>query len=381
MHSDRLMDALGRLYAATIAPDTIGAALNAIADVFEAREACLISVDKLNNRNDILDTGYRLYTPDAHRAYGAHYVQVDDVRFELERSPVGSVFNDADHFSDDRVARSEFYQDFLGPRGARYILSTNLINDRRQIAGLSLHRAPETGAFTKTEALLMAHAVPHLQRIARLRVRLSDLESRYRRSTAVLDGLTFGLACTDEKGRLVLTNACFERALALKDGLTVRNQMLQAATTAATARLAEVITDAARASAGKGSPSPGAGLRMARPSGRRPWALVVAPLPARSALAHRESPGALIVLTDPETARATPVLQLVELFGLTRGEARLVERLLQVDSLATAAEMNRITIGTARHVLKQVFHKTDSHSQSELVKRVLQSPIGQIEEE
>ena len=72
-------------------------------------------------------------------------------------------------------------------------------------------------------------------------------------------------------------------------------------------------------------------------------------LPVRSALAHRESPGALLVLTGPGSARPPPSRQLVELFGLTPGEARLAERLLQVDSLSTAAEMSGVTVATARY--------------------------------
>jgi DNA-binding CsgD family transcriptional regulator len=89
----------------------------------------------------------------------------------------------------------------------------------------------------------------------------------------------------------------------------------------------------------------------------------------------------LLVLGDLEAARPTPPGQLVDLFGLTPGEARLVGRLLQADSLASAAELNGITIGTARHVLKQVFHKTETHSQAELVKLVLQSPVGRVDED
>jgi DNA-binding CsgD family transcriptional regulator len=377
--SERLMGALGRLYDATVVSDDLVGALNHFADLFQASEACLLNVDKLRNCALGIDWGRRVYSVDACQDYCDHYVQIDDARFALEKTPLGTVFNDVEHVSQDRVERSAFYQDFLRRHGARYILSSNLINSPQQISGLSLHRSPKAGAFGDAEATLMARAVPHLQRIARLRVRLDQLESQVAGNMAALDGLAFGIGATDETGRLVLTNAVFEQSLAENDGLAVRGGMLQAATPAWTAHLGDAITEAVSASAGQPLARPGTGLRLPRPSGRRPWALVVMTLPWHSVLAHRESPGALLVLTDPEAARPTPARQLVELFGLTPGEARLAERLLQVDSLAAAAEMSGVTVATARYVLKQIFHKTDTHSQPELVKRVLQSPIGHLD--
>jgi hypothetical protein len=381
MESEPIMEALGRLYEAVIAPEGMADALNALGDSFGASECCLLSIDKAANRLELLDTGQRLFSSEAYRDYRDHFVQIDEPRLMLETTPAGSVFSDVDHFSEERVNRSEYYQDFLRRYGSRFIFGTNLINDRKRIAGVSLHRGPATGGFASSDRELLARAIPHLRRITLLRLRLFDLEGEVSLSRAALDRLSFGLATTDAAGRLVLTNARFEAALALGDGLALRNRAIDAATPRATSALAAAIAAAARASAGKGSRRPGSGLRLPRPSGRKPWAIAVVPLPVRSDLARQASPGALLVLGDLDALRETPLGQLVDLFGLTPGEARLVERLLHAGSLAAAAELNGTTIGTARHVLKQVFHKTDTHSQAELVKRVLRSPVGRLDED
>lgn len=54
-------------------------------------------------------------------------------------------------------------------------------------------------------------------------------------------------------------------------------------------------------------------------------------------------------------------------FGLTPAEAHLANRLVAGDTLDTAAAALRISKETARSQLKQIFTKTDTHRQAELV--------------
>ena len=105
METEPLMEAMGRLYEAVIAPDDMAGALSALGDAFGASEACLLSVDKAANRLELLDTSQRLFSAEAYRDYRDHFVQIDEPRFVLETTPPGSVFSDADHFTEDRVAR------------------------------------------------------------------------------------------------------------------------------------------------------------------------------------------------------------------------------------------------------------------------------------
>lgn len=378
MDAERLMGAIGRLYDASAAPDELPAALNALADVFGADEAWLVRVDKIRNCATRLDCSGRVYSPGEYADYASHYVQFDDARFVVETLPTGAVFNDVEHVGQAKVDRSPFYQEFLRRNGIRYLLSSSLINSDEEITGLGLHRSARAGCYGEKEKQLMAQAIPHLQRIARLRARFHEIEVKQALGAAALDQLSFGLAVTGDDGRLVLTNRLFDRAVGSSDGLTVRGERLRAAAPPDEVALAQAIRDAIGGYGIGAQPARGTGLRLSRPSGRAAWALVVVPLPARSALAPGARQGALLVLTDPEAGSSTPVSLLRILFRLTAGEARLTARLLQVDSLAEAAAQNGVTLATARHVLKQVFHKTDTHSRPELVKRILQSPLGHL---
>lgn len=382
MDAECLAGVIGRLYDAAAAPDELPAALNALADLFGAEEACLLRIDKIRNCATRLDWGGRVYSLDEYADYAAHYVHFDEPRFVLEKLPTGTVFNDVEHVGQARVDHSPFYQEFLRRNGIRYLLSSSLINTDEEITGLSLHRSARAGSYEEKDKQLMAQAIPHLQRIARLRARFHEIEVKQALGAAALDQLSFGLAVTDDDGRLVLTNRLFDRAIGSRDGLTVRGDRLRAAAPPDEALLVQAIRGAVGGSGIGAQPGRGTGLRLSRPSGRAAWALVVAPLPARFALVQRTGRGALLVMTDPEAGRPdAPASLLRELFGLTPGEARLTARLLGVDSLAEAAGQNGITLATARHVLKQVFHKTQTHSQPELVKRILASPVGHVGEE
>lgn len=76
---------------------------------------------------------------------------------------------------------------------------------------------------------------------------------------------------------------------------------------------------------------------------------------------------ALVVIHDLEARPRLQVDRISNLLGLTEAEARLCEALMTEAPLREVADQLGITIGTARQRLKSVFHKTDTHRQSELL--------------
>ena len=71
-----------------------------------------------------------------------------------------------------------------------------------------------------------------------------------------------------------------------------------------------------------------------------------------------------------------PAGVLTRLYGLTPAEARLAAALVAGQSLVDFATEAEITANTARWTLKQVFAKTDTHRQAELVRRLLTGPAA-----
>ena len=116
-------------------------------------------------------------------------------------------------------------------------------------------------------------------------------------------------------------------------------------------------------------------MRALRPSGRRPYGVLVAAMSQRDR--DRDSPMApyrpavCVVIADPDWARTLSVERLQDAFDLTEAEGRLAARLAAGEGLRAAAQSLSITYGTARARLAEIFQKTETRRQGELVNLLL----------
>jgi len=102
---------------------------------------------------------------------------------------------------------------------------------------------------------------------------------------------------------------------------------------------------------------------------------MIAPVPAQSTLFPQcRQARAVVFLTRPGRTGLS-VEGLADLFGLTPAEARLTIAIAEGKSLNAFAESHHISSHTARTQIKRVFEKTGTHSQADLVSRVLTSPL------
>lgn len=106
----------------------------------------------------------------------------------------------------------------------------------------------------------------------------------------------------------------------------------------------------------------------ARPSGRRVFAILVAPL--RVSPTHGESQlvNGYILVADLQTNPTLSMENLRALYALTPAEGRLAVRLAAGDELRTAATTLGVTYGTARTTLGAIFRKTHTRRQSDLIR-------------
>jgi DNA-binding CsgD family transcriptional regulator len=83
-----------------------------------------------------------------------------------------------------------------------------------------------------------------------------------------------------------------------------------------------------------------------------------------------------VVITDPDAAAHLPVDRLQAMFSLTEAEGRLATLLAAGEDLKSAARALDITYGTARARLAEVFQKTNTRRQGELITLLLTT--GQV---
>jgi DNA-binding CsgD family transcriptional regulator len=217
--------------------------------------------------------------------------------------------------------------------------------------------------------------MPHLDGAIGLHRRLCGAELMAGHMAAVLDQLPHAVILVSGNGRRVATNREADRILQNRDGLVHERGELRAATQAATDRLRTALQAAVRTGAGEGldAPTP---LALPRPSGRRPLAVMVAPLPAQRVAFNDDGAAAAVFVTDPEHGRTPDYKAIAALFGLTPAESRLVTCLVTGQNLEEAATSLQVKLESVRTRLKTVFEKTGTHRQAELVRLVMNSGPG-----
>jgi len=250
------------------------------------------------------------------------------------------------------------------------------IENGRPIASLAAFRKAGSGPFSDGDLAFANRLVPHLARAFEM-YRAHASVTRQRLALAeVMDRLPAGLILLNEAGHVVLTSRSANRILARNDGIAIANDTLHAANKRADDVLQRCISEAL---APPPSAQAGAGGVVAAPrtSGDGAYPVSISRLlPGRSL---RDAVVSIIV-SDPDVGAEPAVELLRSLYHLTPAEAELVGQLARGNSLEEAARSRAVSINTARSHLKQIFLKTGTHRQGELVKLVLGYFVPRVEE-
>lgn len=220
--------------------------------------------------------------------------------------------------------------------------------------GVALHTGPDRAGHDRPEAQLFHLLFDHMEQAARLAARPLDLQS-IREARVLLDS----------RGTVLAASPAAEAILTGNDGIMVVGKALCCGKVADQARVDALLRSAASVRFEGGS---GGTARVARPSGRRDWIVVVSPVPQPPGPFAAFRPCVQVRIVDPE-AHVDDRVRWREAFGVTAAEARLIEALLASDcNLRRAADRCGVTYATARAQLASVFRKTETGSQPQLVR-------------
>ena len=107
--------------------------------------------------------------------------------------------------------------------------------------------------------------------------------------------------------------------------------------------------------------------------------LIVLMFPCRSDAADSAGgSNTVLFISDPNAEPDVDVRSIARLYGLTRAEMRLLEALLKGHRIGDYAKQTNITQNTVKGHLKQLFSKTQTSRQSELMLRVLATPVFRL---
>jgi DNA-binding CsgD family transcriptional regulator len=264
------------------------------------------------------------------------------------------------------LLQSRFVNEWLRPQGMDHHLIAICSPTRSEIGGYFFGRPKRAGAYEADAIAVLKVLQPHLARAMQVGLRLATDTARARALDA-FDRRSEGVLLVDAKCGVLWANQVAEGLITAGDRLSSVGRALACRRAEETRKLRQLV---AGCSAGV---LEGAGgmLAVHGHSGRRPLSVLVAPMRGEHPFVLEPVAAAILFVTDPDRVVRPPRSHLRELYGLTEGEARTAEALLDADRLADVAQTLGVTLATVRTLLQRVFEKTDTHRQSELVRLML----------
>lgn len=266
----------------------------------------------------------------------------------------------------DGSSRNRYYLEWRKPQGLIDTIAIGLLKDRETLAAASFVRHERQGPIGRRDIDGVELFAPHLRRAVTISRLLETRAIRAATFEAVLDGIRTPVFLVGPDLELLHANRAgidLTRArgatLGVQQGrLSVSLAPVQQALQAAVRRSAE-----SEASLGGG----GYGLPLAAEDGV-PRALHVLPMAARSGRGDVAVGAAAAVFVSSGRAAADIREVAATLYGLSRSEAAVLERITLGETVGQAAAALGIGAATVRTHLLRIYEKTGVHRQAELVR-------------
>jgi DNA-binding CsgD family transcriptional regulator len=303
--------------------------------------------------------------PDFRTAY-ARYASRNPWLLSSEEYTVGRVMTGDELFSNRDLVRTDFYRDLLKPHGFFHCMSGVVIRRRNIVYTVSILRSQDQRGFGERDKAnlkpLLAHISLSLENHWRLR--------RERDLTAVMMGVmgrnSHPSLLVDAESHLVLcSRAAIEPSLS-NAGLCIEAGRLMAASAVDRAALWEAIREVA--TAGRDHDDTTRAVTLSAPGGPHPAVVSIRVAGAVFSAERGETDNlVLVTMRNPRVEHDMHTCSLVKEFHLSPAQARVSAMIIAGHSLVDTASRLHVSENTVRSHLKQVFQKTNTHGQMELV--------------
>lgn len=370
-----LIDLVSDFYAASMDGRFWPTALAKLREAIGAQSCALASHDFARGQGTLEHAvGIDVDSVEAYQSF--HGLTNPWLRNEDAYRGAGAVVN-GDHLIADSDARqSDFYSNWLKPLG----LSSQLFGvlERQGSRMLFLYAARVEGAagFGRDEESLLARLLPYMQRGQRVGQMLRRTQSVRQAALDALEVMPIGVLLVGNGGAVLGANRVARNVMANREGISIGRNGLEFQEGGRRVLLHSMISDASRSSDRNRSSAPLA-LSIQRPSGGRPLSALVWPM-RESGAGNWDEPGAIVFIGDPEQPVEANEERLRALYGLTGAEARVASLLARGYRLDEISETLNVAYETTRKHLKQIFSKTTTARQAELVRMVMTGPGGLV---
>ena len=303
------------------------------------------------------------------KAYATeHSVRNPWLLSSLDYQP-GRIMTGEELLRPEELLRSDFYQRFLQNYDLFHRLCGVLLRDQEYTYYLAIYRSRQQPTFEDSDKALLNTLLPHFTlAFARYRELLharSFQQAIYR----VVDRWTSAVFLVDENAQMLFKNRAAGSLLEQRSGLLIDAAHLKAASRTENRALLEAIQDIA--SAPGSTPADAVKIiTIANITDDTPLVVTIRPVALAGANELAEDHRiAVLVVNNPDYTHDVQSCPFGRIYQLTPAQARLTSLILAGHSLVHAAQQLQVSENTVRSHLKQIFLKTDTHSQMSLVHR------------
>jgi DNA-binding CsgD family transcriptional regulator len=362
-----LSDLIGDIYDAALDPTLWMRALERSCAFVGGSSAVLYWHDVATERSAAL----HLFNDDPHytRLYFEKYLSMNPVFPAATFVESGMIYTPADIVPEAELFETRFHKEWVEPQGIADVVCVNLEKGTTSSSVLNIRRDETHGIVDDAVRQRAALIVPHFQRA----VSIGRLFDQSRTTQAVLTetldnveaavfllGPNGGIAFVNEPGRAMLDDGVLprERRGALAAVVPEANRVLRDMLLAA--------ESGDIAAGGRGVAIP----LSASPHGR--WFAHVLPLTSgdRQRAGSLHSAVAAVFVRKTSPASPPPLEALAKLYKLTASEVRVLDAVMKVSGVRALADLLGLSQPTVKTHLHNVFRKTGTARQSELVKLI-----------
>lgn len=364
---DQLDDLIGLLYEAVIDSNRWKEAIGLCGKYIGGVDTQLLTMDKKTNipiSAVIAETEFPISESEN---YVNYYGQIDPRLHYFLSGSLGEWRSCHDIInSQSFIDKSEFYQDFLLPLGARYAIAGRIDENETTCTILGVIGAVNQRPFDELAQLAAKRFTPHLQRAIRLHKHTQALQIKAELGAMAIDAFALSMIIVDSKATILHLNTKAEQFLNVKsNGLNSRLGQLTSPNAESRQQLARMISSATT------HPAMGGAMVL---QNNKSLQVFVTPLPAASKFARDwQIPLALVLIV--EVGKTVSNLHLLaEIYDFSPAEFRVAAALLAGKSPEEYAQDAGLSINTIRTQLRNIFSKTGTRRQSELVAILSNTP-------
>jgi DNA-binding CsgD family transcriptional regulator len=305
-------------------------------------------------------------SPGFRSAYG-EYAPRNPWFLSSDEFTAGRILLGEELLSNRDLFKTDFYRVLLEPMGLLHWVAGVAVRRGPTMHYVSLFRGSDQPAFGEREKASLRTVLAHVSLALGNRWRMRESSDLAKVMTGVVDHYPHPCLLIDRDGRVVHCNRSAAPHAMECVGLCLEGGMVTATLPVDRPVLRQAIRDAA-AFAGQTTVGATRAVMLSVPGNKHP--AVVSVHPAGSVFdAASGDVAELVLLTarNPGLDHDLGTCSLVRQFGLSPAQARVSVMIVTGHSLSETAGKLHVSENTVRSHLKQIFQKTNTHGQMELV--------------